>query len=440
MADKAIAKAIFFLAAAVSGWLYCAKDNQERIPIFIFLVWLRGRVKALLSRLAPKRSDVPPRFGARRYARQRRMGFPLMSFVRGIEEEFQDLYLDIQSNRIKSVQIIAISGIIFYFMIDLTLGRKISIQIQNFVLLMMLIPCFTLPRWAILKNYPAFICRKIMLYCTIFLCFSIVGLIYATGESKDWGYTWHPLGAVLMVTTYIYYLTLISIWQILFCSVLVAILYLIPRFYLLGYPIEQTYNDIFYLAAINMVSFTGRYFYENQDRNAFLMEREMRMLASRDVLVNALNRRTFQSHLDRLWLLAQREKKGLILMVVDLDFFKQINDQYGHAVGDLYLRVLADILNSLAKRPLDAAGRMGGDEFAVVWYDIEAEKLTNIQEWLQKALANITTLPHPMSLTCGAVWLSPSQHLSWQLALHEADMLLYEIKRQGRGRVGFKAL
>ncbi len=87
--------------------------------------------------------------------------------------------------------------------------------------------------------------------------------------------------------------------------------------------------------------------------------------ATRDVLTGLLNQRGIEEELTRAWLLGQRQKKGMGVVMVDIDHFKSINDSYGHPVGNEVLRELADLLKR-AVRGYDGVGRYGGDEFVII--------------------------------------------------------------------------
>lgn len=104
-----------------------------------------------------------------------------------------------------------------------------------------------------------------------------------------------------------------------------------------------------------------------QERIAFLES-----LTMTDELTGLLNRRGFNSHFRRELMAARRNGSGGVLVVIDLDGFKGINDTHGHLAGDAYLRQVARLLTSLV-RGHDVVARFGGDEFAVLLTDTEAD-------------------------------------------------------------------
>ena len=102
-------------------------------------------------------------------------------------------------------------------------------------------------------------------------------------------------------------------------------------------------------------------------------ERYLDQLASTDTLTGLGNRRYFDATLRQTIRAAARERRNLALMLIDVDHFKSYNDHYGHPAGDQCLERLGRYLGSVMRRPHDFAARLGGEEFAVVWFDPRPE-------------------------------------------------------------------
>ena len=120
----------------------------------------------------------------------------------------------------------------------------------------------------------------------------------------------------------------------------------------------------------------------------------------------------------------------LLLLFIDLDDFKQINDTYGHRVGDQALVILAKILNSQS-RAQDIVGRLGGDEFVVMSHchsrNVAERVKKRIAQRLEDLIIKIDEQHIPLSASVGAQIIdTPNNDLS--LLLHAADMLMYEQK------------
>ena len=125
------------------------------------------------------------------------------------------------------------------------------------------------------------------------------------------------------------------------------------------------YNLLFLLFG-NLIGAVGCYLLEFKSREHFLISRLLRVMADHDSLTGLHNRRSFNQHLDRLWRQAQREQKTLALLLCDVDHFKAYNDRYGHQAGDAVLQRIGAVFEANARRPLDMAVRLGGEEFAPV--------------------------------------------------------------------------
>ncbi|MES2161537.1 MAG: GGDEF domain-containing protein [Pseudomonadota bacterium] len=163
----------------------------------------------------------------------------------------------------------------------------------------------------------------------------------------------------------------------------------------------------------------------------------LRRLSTLDALTGALNRAGLEIHGKRVALRAQRGRRSLAVIMIDVDFFKTINDTYGHPVGDEVLRHLAGILK-LELRPYDLLARFGGEEFVLVLDGSDLAAATKVAERLRARieleLVEIDALSVRYTASVGVV--SSEQHGYDLIALISAgDAAMYEAKRTGRNRV-----
>ena len=162
-------------------------------------------------------------------------------------------------------------------------------------------------------------------------------------------------------------------------------------------------------------------------------------LASTDSLTGLANRRSFDEHLQREWARAGRTHKPLALIILDLDFFKQYNDQYGHVAGDECLKLVAKALQE-GRRVTDLAARIGGEEFSLLLTDMEIEGAMSVAETVRDRIERLQ-LPHvksPMGVVTasfGAAAATAGRTQTTEDLVRAADRALYEAKRQGRNRV-----
>ncbi|GGY62688.1 diguanylate cyclase [Marinobacter zhanjiangensis] len=158
-----------------------------------------------------------------------------------------------------------------------------------------------------------------------------------------------------------------------------------------------------------------------------------RKSAERDYLTRAYNRRGFDQHMETAFATASRYGRPLSLLFLDIDNFKPVNDQCGHAVGDRILQKVASLLMGLA-RESDTVCRWGGEEFAVLVPETGLAEATELGERLRKAIATDVKSPlGPITVSIGVVERRPRESRK-QLA-HRADKALYRAKELGRDRV-----
>lgn len=166
--------------------------------------------------------------------------------------------------------------------------------------------------------------------------------------------------------------------------------------------------------------------------------REMQALSFQDGLTGLSNRRRFDQALTDNWARAQRSHTPLSLIMLDVDYFKNYNDHYGHLRGDEALKFLAAIIRRVVVRQSDIAARYGGEEFAILLPDTSEANAQKIAERIQTELA-AAALPHNHSavariitLSMGIAAITPSPTQSSRELVHKADSALYAAKGSGR--------
>ena len=112
-------------------------------------------------------------------------------------------------------------------------------------------------------------------------------------------------------------------------------------------------------------------------------------MASADGLTGIANRRKFDEMLDLLFADCLRNERNLALLLLDIDYFKQFNDTYGHAVGDMALKRVASVLHDNAQRGSDVVARVGGEEFAILLPDVSDRDLKTFCERIHASIAGL---------------------------------------------------
>lgn len=159
-----------------------------------------------------------------------------------------------------------------------------------------------------------------------------------------------------------------------------------------------------------------------------------------DALTTTANRRHFDDMIDKEFRRAIRDGSALSLLMVDLDFFKKINDSHGHLVGDLCLQQASRALMECIKRPPDLVARYGGEEFAVLLPNTPADGARVVADQiLERIRALQITIPSGqvirITVSIGVASAQPHQGDSHPPLIHAADTALYEAKHGGRNRV-----
>jgi diguanylate cyclase (GGDEF)-like protein len=167
-------------------------------------------------------------------------------------------------------------------------------------------------------------------------------------------------------------------------------------------------------------------------------QRALLNAATMDALTRAFNKAHFLKQLEVEVAFSRRHGTELCVLMFDIDFFKKINDQYGHPAGDAVLSSLGSIVLPLVRRD-DVFGRYGGEEFAIACRNVTIEGATALGERVRSAIEahrfEHDGRPIPVTISVGVSALSraPSAHGAALIA--SADAALYEAKRGGRNRV-----
>ena len=156
-----------------------------------------------------------------------------------------------------------------------------------------------------------------------------------------------------------------------------------------------------------------------------------------DHLTQAFNRKSFDEFVEQHWKLYQADRHPVSMIVLDIDYFKRINDTYGHQVGDFVLKDLVKTLHDLFPREADLIARIGGEEFAIVVPDFQIEHAVKKSEEVLAKFQAETFVHEEHQIKCtvsiGIAQLCPSESAGdW---IGRADKALYQSKNNGRNRL-----
>ena len=172
---------------------------------------------------------------------------------------------------------------------------------------------------------------------------------------------------------------------------------------------------------------------------------ELLHLSQQDALTNISNRRTFDEMFDFFYYRAKQEKRPLAVLFIDIDFFKNYNDFYGHQMGDQVISAIAKTIKS-SIRHMDFIARYGGEEFVVLLPETSAQGAYAVATNIYRAIDR-QMIPHEKSLVSNHVTISlgitvfnGNSKISQDLVIHTADKALYRAKQLGRNQIYYQPL
>ncbi len=170
------------------------------------------------------------------------------------------------------------------------------------------------------------------------------------------------------------------------------------------------------------------------------LQKQLEELSYQDGLTGVANRRMFDNRFQMEWSNAQRTSQPLSLILLDIDYFKQYNDHYGHVRGDDCLKSVGQALSGAAVRPRDLLARYGGEEFVLLLPETDAQAAAQVAERCRQLIrgqniqhAHSQVAPQ-LTISLGVGTLIPGPLDQPQAFLERVDRLLYKAKHQGRNQ------
>lgn len=169
-----------------------------------------------------------------------------------------------------------------------------------------------------------------------------------------------------------------------------------------------------------------------------LAEEQAEHLSRHDPLTGLANRRYFNEFLDSELRRSMRERSTVGLVLIDVDYFKNYNDEHGHLAGDRCLVKVAQVLQTFSRRPSDLAARLGGDEFALIMGHTDIAESKTIADGITRAICDLKLIfgdSRQVTVSVGVALVIPNQQQTQELLFQEADKALYRAKLAGRNRM-----
>lgn len=370
------------------------------------------------------------------FARQLDAGFPWLRFHKNLEPGFREAHFERNRAVVRGALFIGLLLVLTPVAMDMAAGRPVSLW-PYAIRLGVLAPVFVLSIFVSFLPRPKRLFRGLLAATGVAVALAYVALnLIASPEARQMDFSGLPV-----VIAFVYFALGLFLRTAVFTALLMMIVYGAGA-WAIGMDADSLTHNVVVLLVANLICGVGSYMLQHALRTGYLERQLLGELVERDGLTGLYNRRAFDRYLESAWAIARRQQAPLCLMLVDIDFFKAYNDQHGHQAGDECLRKVAQVVGMAARRPLDFAGRYGGEEFILLLYDVDPDKATELAENLRRNVAG-ARIPHRASSLGSVVTVSvgvasvlpaeTSRSLSGVIQL--ADQSLYQAKSSGRDRV-----
>ncbi len=197
-----------------------------------------------------------------------------------------------------------------------------------------------------------------------------------------------------------------------------------------------------FLLYMGLMASRGNKEYWDALENEYLLEeksKDLEKMSRTDSLTGLNNRRYFDQMFEFEWRLAIRNQTSLSAIICDIDYFKKVNDQYGHLAGDACLEKIAKTLKSIFKRETDVVARYGGEEFVIIMPGESQDEVVTMAENVRINIENLTLKfqEHQIrtTISLGVATYLPQPNDRKNILISRADKALYQSKASGRNKV-----
>lgn len=374
-------------------------------------------------------------FSESRYAAELAKGAVDMKFPPELEREYHAFYLAERVSHVRSFNLIMGVLVSWAFVAACLADGPLSggfhrLRLGAIVLAYLTMACLARSRY--------YECAYLRVATIASFCIAVLGSI-------EIAYRVNAGDGELLALLTTYSIGLYFLAGILFQAALKANVGLVAGFagtlLALGAPAARVGYLVGILAAVGAIGGLGFRHQGIRFRRSFLERGLIGEIAARDGLTGLKNRRAFDAHLTRAWQQALRDRKILIVMLIDVDFFKRFNDRYGHQAGDAALQRIAAVVEGFTKRALDLAARYGGEELVVLLYDVPREAAAQLADAMRSAVQALQiehldgTSSGVVTISVGVAVVHPTLVRNPEGAVQLADEALYSAKDAGRNRV-----
>ncbi len=368
------------------------------------------------------------------YSTQFALGFRSLHFIPELESSFREYYLENNPGQLRRVIPFAILLTLMFAVADYT---RLPPELFQALGLPRLIQVVALIALAV----PIYLGHNRIVEVCVMMVLGVFGVTTPIMHGIiNQAEAYSPVSAQLIILSFCYFLAGLRFFHAALTGAIISIAYPVSQL-MFSYPLPNLGFNCFMIVAFNMLGLVGAYFLEYTSRENYLSRQLLSEMALFDSLTGLLNRRAFALDLDKVCSQAKRDGVHLAVAMADVDHFKEYNDHYGHVQGDLCLRDIANALQGSIRRPLDKAGRYGGEEFIMVWYDCSLEDAERLGEEARHAVEalHIRQGPHATQRTVTvSIGIASSEHIKQYDAsalIRAADRALYHAKANGRNQI-----
>ncbi len=390
--------------------------------------------RTLLSMFDPDASRLPHS----PYAAELQRGSVVLRFPPTLEKEFRHNHLERNRSRARVWQTSLLLIGVLSLLVTALLHGGIEYNAPNALRAFVLIPVcglLTYVSWS--RFYDQY-------YLRATLAGNVVIATIAAGVIANTVATGRPEALVFLTTNVMGVFFLSGLLFFDSCLVnLLAIFAFALTGALIGLPLETLMYHTTVLGMVIAVGSFTMWGIEQTNRRFFLERGVLGDLAERDGLTGLRNRRAFDEHLHRVWQQSLRDHSAMAVLMIDLDYFKNYNDAYGHQAGDACLTQVSQLVQRFARRPLDIAARYGGEELAIVLYQVTTEQAQLIAEQIRDSIEKMN-IEHRaaagrsvVTVSIGVSWTQVTFDRTPEILLQLADEALYAAKLVGRNAMRY---
>lgn len=373
------------------------------------------------------------------HAAELQRGTISLRFPPALEQEFRHNHLEQMRSRVRAWQTSLVALGIAALLIGVLMEGGVEFSVATSLRIFVLLPvCAAIAAVSWSQHYGRW-------YLRVALAGNVIVAVLASWLVVQTIHDGRPEGLVFLTTSVMGVFFLSGLLFFDACLInLLALLSFVLAGAVAGLPLPILMYDTVVLAAVIAVGALTMFGVEKTNRRFFLERCVLGDLAERDGLTGLRNRRAFDEQLLRVWQQSLRDRGPMAVLMIDLDYFKNYNDAYGHQSGDACLTQVAQMVQRHARRPLDIAARYGGEELAMVLYQASGEQASLVAEQIRDSIEKMR-IEHRAAAGRGVVTVSIgvcaaeiTLDRTPEMLLQQADEALYAAKLAGRNAVRFQ--